>query len=461
METRVDSNSYLTEEQKQVYQLRSSLERNGGTPVGFLELLAAVVDQDTWRKIPSGVNREDPFDDFADFIEAKPPFGLNSTVEHVRVLLRLHHPHEGVPHIAEQMQHMRARLAQLLGPDPCQNPIDRDARAFGAFTESGGWVFALMVARSARKGGGGPRPGKPVSKAHDQNRRPPDNTDGKVSFTTFAQRAGCDVGRVSRYHKAWERAAHDGVVPHADTLVPGQQIALPGPDRWSAYFTVYEPSSDTRQQLAAQAEAIGTSYSKAVQITANRPALRAAILGDRQTAEAARDALLERPQERAAMVARVLQEDPAVRKQAAAHTRRAERLDYLQRVVAQGRAKTPAGHEVDLDPAVRQQAAQYLTACQDPQSDPHTLDHACEFVSDSVRAAVQADPDTFLREQRTKLGKALSGTVRSIEAIDPDDLIACADSSLITSVAELQKKVNALATLIARLADDANTGPRG
>lgn len=72
MTVRVESNSYLTEEQHQVYQLRDSLERNGGTPIGFLELLAAVTAEETWKKVPSGVNREEPFNNFSEFIEASP-----------------------------------------------------------------------------------------------------------------------------------------------------------------------------------------------------------------------------------------------------------------------------------------------------------------------------------------------------------------------------------------------------
>ncbi|MDF5758376.1 hypothetical protein [Spongiactinospora sp. TRM90649] len=449
MATRVDSNSYLTDEQKQVYQLRVSLERNGGTPVGFLDLLAAVVEDNTWQKIPSGVNHDRPFDVFSDFIEAKPPFGLDSQVQHVRTLLQLRHPNEGVPHIRERMERMRRRVTELLGPDPEHDPITRDAQGFGAYAEYGCWLFALMVARSARNARGGSLPGAPVSDPNDQPERPSTPESGKVSFTAFAERAGCDVGRVSRYFKAWERAAQAGIVPPAAKLRPGQEVALPAPETWAAYFTFYETSNDKRQQLAAEAEAIGTSYKKAVEITSNRPAMRAAILGDPQTAEAARDALLERPEARAAVMAQALA-DPVLRKEAAVETRRAERAEYVQRVLTEGKAKSPGGQLVELSPEARENAANHLAVVQDSHASADAVTESYEFVQNLIAEVVQADPDLLIREQRTKLSKTLHNTVKSIQSIDPDDLLAFADDSLVIRVTELQQKVNDLAALIVR-----------
>ena len=76
MDVRIESNTQLSPEQERVYRLRSALERDGGTPGGFLELLAAVVSDDTWQRVPSGINNDEPFTSFKAFIEAKPPFGL-------------------------------------------------------------------------------------------------------------------------------------------------------------------------------------------------------------------------------------------------------------------------------------------------------------------------------------------------------------------------------------------------
>lgn len=467
MDTRVDSNSYLTEEQKRVYQLRASLERNGGTPVGFLELLAAVVNEGTWQQIPSGLNREEPFTSFADFVEAKPPFGLDSSVEHVQALLRLRHPHEGVPHIREQMDQMRSRVHQLLGPAPEDDPIDRDAHTFGVFAEHGGWMFALLVARSARKGGPGPRLAESGAESDEPSAEPSVAVTGlaaeeslsgeadKVSFKTFARRARCDVKRVSRYHRAWERAAQAGIVPPAAQLSPGQDVLLPPPESWATYFTTYEPGNDRHEQLAAEADAIGTSFKKAVEITTNRPAMRAAILGDPRTAQAAQEALLERPEARAALVAEALA-DPAVRKQATAQARTAERIEYLQRVLADGKAKTPGGRLIELESAAQQTIAQRLAAIRDPHSSAEEVAQAYEYVQDVVAHTVQADPDLLLQEQRTKLGKTLHSTVKSIESIDPDDLLAFADDALITSITALQERVNALAALIIKLSSPAS-----
>ena len=94
------------------------------------------------------------------------------------------------------------------------DPISCDARDFGAYARTGGWTFALKVARSVRPGG-----------------QSADETP-KVSAREFAELAGCSPERVMRYYKAWDRAADDGLVPHFEILVPGQDIDLPDAEVW-------------------------------------------------------------------------------------------------------------------------------------------------------------------------------------------------------------------------------------
>jgi len=288
-------------------------------------------------------------------------------------------------------------------------------------------MFALMVARSVRKG--------------ERTSSP-----GKVSMTAFARSAGCDAGRVSRYWRAWERAAEDGLVPPADTLEPGQETPLPDADRWSSYFSLYEATGDRNENLAAMAETVGTSFGKAVEIASNRPAMRAAILGDPQTAAAAREALLERPHDRAAVLAQAMS-DPVARKEAAVEARRMERAEYVQRVLSEGKARTPSGQviEVTADGAER-----HLATVQNPDASAEDVAEAYDFVQDLIADAVQADPDAYIHEQRTRLSKVVNSTVKSIQALDPDDLLAFADDTLITSVSELQQQVNALAAVLLR-----------
>ncbi|MER5864567.1 hypothetical protein [Kitasatospora sp. NPDC002040] len=457
MTVRVESNSYLTEEQHRVYTLREALERNGGTPVGFLELLAAVIAEDTWRKVPAGVNREEPFDDFSEFLEAKPPFGLGAKVSDIRVLLRLQHPHEGVAHIREQMDGMRAAVRELLGPDPEDDPIARDAAAFGAFAQHGGWAFGLMVARSVLKSGG-PRPGKVVREPDGQDGKPSgsDADAGKVSFKEFASRAGCDTDKVSRYYNAWERAAEKKLVAHSSELTPGQDVELPAAETWGQFYLFYETSSDRRENVAAEAEAAGTSYKKAVEITANRPAMRAAILGDPKTAEAARDALMERPEVRAAVMAKALA-DPVIRKEAAVEARRIEQADFVRHIAQDGKAKTPAGQLISLPPVAREEAAARLAVVENPAATPEDVSAAYATMQALIAQTVEEDPEIHTREQRTRLRKTLSATAKSIESIKPDDLAAVADEELRSAIGSLQSKINGLVAALPEPAADLRT----
>ncbi|MEU5883032.1 hypothetical protein [Spirillospora sp. NPDC047279] len=317
------------------------------------------------------------------------------------------------------------------------DPVARDARSFGAFSAAGGWTFALMVARSVRKG----------ERRGSDTAGEPGAVPGKVSLKAFAEQAGCDAARVSRYWRAWERAADEGVVPPAGRLSPGQDVPLPEPDTWASYFMVYEATTDRHAGLAAEAESIGTSFNKAVDIASNRPAMRAAILGDPQTAAAAREALLGRPQERTAIIAQALT-DPDTRRQAAAESRRVERAAYVERVLSEGKAKTPGGQMIDLDPAEGADVVARLATVRDPEATVEEVNEAYEYVQDLIAGAVDADPDVLVHEQRTRIGKVVTSTVKNLQTIDPDDLLAFADDSVITGLSELQRQVNTLATLV-------------
>lgn len=110
--------------------------------------------------------------------------------------------------------------------------IDEDAREYGVHVRHGGWRLGLLVARSVEKGTAG-RP---------SNRRDRDDSQ-KISASEFARRAETSADRVLRHLSAWEKAAAAGWVPRAETLRPGQEVALPDVLKWDKF---YEPVSGGR-----------------------------------------------------------------------------------------------------------------------------------------------------------------------------------------------------------------------
>ena len=428
MTVRVESNSYLTDDQQQVYQLRNSLERNGGTPGGFLDLLAAVVNDGTWRKIPAGVSQEEPFSSFAEFIEAKPPFGLGHPAEYVLKVLHVPHPQEGVPEIRERMDMMRAKVRSMLKEEGItgytEEQRERDIAAWTTLDRSGGWWLSFFVACQVKKG-------MDNGRTHASGSRNDRKGLHKISASEFAARSGTSAPRVLRYLKAWEEAHAKGTVTvAAEDLYPGQEpIELPDDAQWGG---VYSPRSlGTRERgvlISAGAEEAGIRPTKALEVAENPTALRVAIMADPRTAEAARSAIA----------------DLAVRE------RNAERVEYVRQVAGDGKVKTPAGQVIELPEQARERAAVLLAVVEDAEATPEAVAEAFETVQGLAVETVEADPEIQIREQRTRFTKTLSSTKRGIEAIDPDDLAAVADDELRGAVAALQEKVNELAELIGK-----------
>ncbi|MEU5858663.1 hypothetical protein ABZ799_25350 [Nocardiopsis dassonvillei] len=421
MTVRVESNSYLTEEQQRVHQLRASLERNGGTPGGFLDLLAAVVEEGTWRQVPSDVNVDQPFVSFKEFIQAKPPFGLGHKPEYVLKVLQVPHPHEGVPEIRQRMDRMRDAVRSMLASEGItgysEEQRDREIRGWAALDRSGGWWLAYFVACQVSKGA--------VGKQAAANR------PGKISAAEFARRSGTSPERVLRYLQAWEAAREAGVVQFgAADLYPGHELVdLPDEEVWGQFYSSRRNSASERSALvAAAAEVAGIRPTKALEVKENPTALKVAIIADERTAEAAKQALEVR----------------------AAEARQAERVEYLRRVADEGRAKTPAGLPIDLPAQAKEKAVAYVAAVQDEEATPEVVAEAYEAVQSLIVETVTADPEILIREQRTRFTKAITTTVKSIDSIDPDDLVAVADDNLRANIAAVQKRINDLAELISR-----------
>jgi hypothetical protein len=105
--------------------------------------------------------------------------------------------------------------------------VEQDAHEFGLHDKQGRWRLGLLVARNVEKGLGD----------RSLSRRDRD-TKGKVSARGFARAAKTSPDRVLRYLEAWERAADEGVVPHAADLSPGKEVDLDVemlPD-WEHYY---------------------------------------------------------------------------------------------------------------------------------------------------------------------------------------------------------------------------------
>lgn len=114
MNARVVSGGELTPEQQRVHRVEHILRRDGGSPGSALEGLAAIIEDSTWTKVPSGPDRPEPFSSFSAFVKARPPFGLGYSVTQLKSLLQLQHPGEGAASIKERMDAMRAEVGRLL-----------------------------------------------------------------------------------------------------------------------------------------------------------------------------------------------------------------------------------------------------------------------------------------------------------------------------------------------------------
>jgi hypothetical protein len=110
-----------TPEQTRVHRVRETLHRDGATPGGALEGLAAIVEDDTWRRVASLDGK--PFPSFRAFVEARPPFGLGIDEPELRKIISLHHPHERSTQIHERMEAMRTAVKGLLADEPLGKAI--------------------------------------------------------------------------------------------------------------------------------------------------------------------------------------------------------------------------------------------------------------------------------------------------------------------------------------------------
>ncbi|MEU6221580.1 hypothetical protein ABZ845_29370 [Streptomyces sp. NPDC047022] len=312
--------------------------------------------------------------------------------------------------------------------------VARDAREFGVYARTGGWAFALKVARSVRPGG---------QSAEDTP---------KVSAKRFAELAGCSPERVMRYYKAWDKAADDGLVPHFEILVPGQEIQLPDSDVWHSYYAARSSAASERgTAIAAAAEAEGIRPTKALEVAENPTALRAAILADPATARAARTALLDRLREDPDLqteLARDIARTDELKKAVATEARTADRVGYVRQIVENGQVKTPAGQTIEAPAPLRAAAERHLSLIDeldDGEEAGPWASEAYDSVKELVAQAVEADPDLRLKERRTKFYSSLQRATKVFEELtfdDAEELDNLYEDDMLQRLEELQEAVS-------------------
>ncbi|GLW48961.1 hypothetical protein Stsp02_46220 [Streptomyces sp. NBRC 14336] len=315
-------------------------------------------------------------------------------------------------------------------PVPLSDLVARDAREFGAYARTGGWAFALMVARSVRPGGQG--------------------ADGtpKVSAKEFAELAGCSPERVMRYYKAWDRAADDGLVPQFEALQPGAEVELPDADVWLSYYVSRNSATSERgTAIAEAAEAEGIRPTKALEVAENPTALRAAILADPSTARAARGALLDRvredPELQAELARDVVRTDE-LKKAVASESRAADRIGYVRQIAESGQVKTPAGQTIEAPVELRQEAERHLSLIDELDEDEDTGEWATEAY-DTLRTlvaeTVEADPELRVQERRTKFYSSLQRATKVFEELTFDDVQEFAEDDMVRQLEDLQQAI--------------------
>ncbi|MEV1023322.1 hypothetical protein [Streptomyces sp. NPDC050264] len=318
--------------------------------------------------------------------------------------------------------------------------IARDAQEFGVYARTGGWTFALKVARSVRPGG------------------QPAGETPKVSARKFAELAGCSADRVMRFYKAWDRAADDGVVPQFEALAPGADVELPDADVWLSYYVSRSGAASVRgQAISEAAEAEGIRPTKALEVAENPTALRAAILADPGTAEAARKALMDRlgedPVLRSGLARDIVRTDD-MKKAVAEESKTGDRLEYVRKIVEEGQVKTPAGQKIEAPRQLREEAERHLSLIDELDEDEEAGEWAREAY-DSVRTlvaeAVESDPELRVQERRAKFYSSLQKATKAFEELTFDDVQEIDDiyeDDMVRRLEELQKAISVCITAL-------------
>ncbi|MDI3384890.1 hypothetical protein QIS99_01465 [Streptomyces sp. B-S-A8] len=325
--------------------------------------------------------------------------------------------------------------------------IVRDADAFGVYARTGGWAFALKVARSVRPGG------------QSSGETP------KVSAKRFGELAGCSPERVLRFYRAWDAAADDGLVPQFEALEPGAEIDLPDADTWLSYYVSRNSATSARgTAITAAAEAEGIRPTKALEVAENPTALRAAILADPSTAQAARAALLDRVREDPALqteLARDIARTDVLKKAVAQEAKAADRIGFVRQIAEQGALKTPAGQKLEAPAELRQEAERHLSLLDELDGDEEAGEWATEaydtvrdLAAQAVEEAVERDPELRVQERRTNFYSSLDKATKVFEELTLDDADDIYEDDMVQRLEQLQQAIGACITALRKAAAD-------
>ncbi|MDQ8702870.1 hypothetical protein RCO28_10260 [Streptomyces sp. LHD-70] len=325
--------------------------------------------------------------------------------------------------------------------------IARDAQEFGVYARTGGWTFALKVARSVRPGGqaAGETP--------------------KVSAKRFGELAGCSAERVMRFYKAWDAAADDGLVPQFEALEPGAEVELPDADVWLSYYVSRNSATSVRgTAITAAAEAEGIRPTKALEVAENPTALRAAILADPSTAQAARAALLDRIKEDPALqteLARDVARTDVLKKAVAQEAKAADRIGFVRQIAEQGELKTPAGQKLQAPAELRQEAERHLSLLDELDDGEEAgawtteaYDTVKDLAAQAVEQAVERDPELRVQERRSKFYSSLEKATKVFEELTLDDADDIYEDDMVQRLEELQRSIGACITALRKASDE-------
>lgn len=349
-------------------------------------------------------------------------------------------PPTEVPMVVDADSDADAEADDDPAPGDVPEAITRDAHEFGVYARTGGWAFALKVARSVRPGG------------------QPAGESSKVSARKFAELAGCSADRVMRFYKAWDSAADDGLVPQFEALTPGEDVELPEADVWLSYYVSRNSATSVRgQAITEAAEAEGIRPTKALEVAENPTALRAAILADPGTAEAARKALMDRLDEDPALrtgLARDIVRTDDLKKAVAEETKTGGQLEYVRKIAEEGQVKTPAGQTIDASPELREEAERHLSLIDELDEDEEAGEWAREAY-DTVRTlvaeTVEKDPELRVQERRAKFYSSLQKATKAFEELTFDDVEEIDDIVEDDMLQRLEELQAAIATCITAL----------
>jgi hypothetical protein len=258
-----------------------------------------------------------------------------------------------------------------------------------------------------------------------------------------------------RYYKAWDRAADDGLVPHFEILVPGQDIDLPDAEVWQTYYVSRSSASSERgSAITEAAEAEGIRPTKALEVAENPTALRAAILADPSTAQAARAALLDRVKEDPALqaeLARDIARTDELKKAVATETRAADRIGYVRQIAEKGQIRTPAGQTIDAPAELRSEAERHLSLLDELDEGEDTGEWATEAydtMKNLVVETVEADPELRVQERRTKVYSSLQKATKVFEELTFDDADDIYEDDMVQRLEELQQAIGSCITAL-------------